>query len=317
MPYTIPEWAKCPPDASTPRLVSSYAKAPGADLTPLPGTLDKENGIAVFAGRHGNYTATLAGCPCGSNPKPCKHMYRLAMELGIMSGALSNNPTEAENRYSANESDQVSLRDAVSALENLGEPAQLFLKDVLLRISDIGAAPVRARLPEVARSAMQFPYLSFSPVPASEIMDAMRKKDITAILDRLNIHLDYNLKKADLIPWCVQNIPALADELPKEFVIACLPCFREAIKKVHTYLCRKYEWSYDRGVSVDGGVENYYSIRFPFGARPDDFNIHASPDGIIQSGPQCGYRFPVDEITELLTIYGHNRCLNGFDWRVE
>lgn len=305
MPYTVPEWAKHPPDATTPRLVSSYAKAPGKDLTPLPGTLDEENGSAEFAGRHGNYTTTLDGCPCGSNPKPCKHMYRLAMELGIMSADLSSSPTEAENRYAANESDQVSLREAVSALENLDEPAQLFLMKVFPPIGNIETASVRVQPPEEAHNILLFPYLSFSPVPVADIMDSMRKKDITAILDRLNIHPESNLKKADLIPWCVQNIPTLSDELPKEYIIACLPSFRKAIKKVYTYLRRKFDW------------DGYYTgdmeyVRLPFGAIPDDLNIHVSSDGVIQSGTQCGYRFPVDEITELLTLYGHNRCLNGF-----
>lgn len=303
MPYTVPEWAKHPPNATTPRLVSSYAKAPGADLTPLPGTVDKENGSATFAGRHGNYTATLAGCPCGSNPKPCKHMYRLAMELGIMSGALSSNPTEAENRYDANESDQVSLRDAVSALENLDDPSQLFLKKILPLIGNIEIPFVRERIPDAALCVLSFPYLSFSPVPASDIMDGMRKKDITAILDRLNIHPDGNLKKADLIPWCIQNVPLLADELPKEFVIVCLPCFRKSVNKVYTYLRRKFDWNDDYGV--------------PFGVILDDFNVYALSDGTIEVGSQCGCRFPSDEITELLTLHGHNRCINGFGKRGE
>lgn len=306
MPYTIPEWAKRPPDASTPRLASSYGKAPGKDLTPLPGTLDKENGSAVFSGRHGNYETTLTSCPCGSNPKPCKHMYRLAMELGIMSGDLSICPTEAENRYAANETGQVSLREAVSELENLDEPSQLFLKNALSPISDIGSAPVRMRIPEEARRAVSFPYLSFSPVSASDIMDAMRKKDITAILDRLNIHPDGNLKKSDLIPWCIQNIPTLSDELPEEYYIACLPCFRRVIKKILIYLRRKFDWN----GYYDGNME--YK-RYPFGAVPDDMNFCVMPDGSVQTGSPCGYRFPVDEITELLTLHGYNRCLNGFD----
>lgn len=298
MPYTVPEWAKHPPDATTPRLISSYAKAPGKDLTPLPGTLDKENGSAVFSGRHGNYTATLTGCPCGSNPKPCKHMYRLAMELGFMSGTLSNSPARAENQYNANESDQVSLRDAISELENLDEPAQLFLKNVLSPIGNIETYFIRKRIPDAALRVLSFPYLSFSPVPAADIMDGMRKKDITAILDRLCIHPESNLKKADLIPWCLQNIPMFSDELPKEFNISCLPCFRKSVKKVHTYLLRKFDW------------DCYYDV--PYGVVFDDFNVYTLSDGTIQVGPQCGYRFPADEITELLTLYGYNRCINGF-----
>lgn len=306
MSYAIPEWTKSPPDATTPRLASSYAKAPCKDLTPLPGTLDKENGSAVFAGRHGNYNATLSGCPCGSNPKPCKHMYRLAMELGIMTGTLSSSSTEAENRYAANEVKQVSLREAVAALENLDEPAQLFLKSFLNAICDMGASPVRVRLPETARSALSFPYLSFSAVSSVDVMEAMRKKDITAILDRLNVHPEENLKKSDLIPWCVQNISTLSDELPEEYFVDCLPCFRGAVKKVYTYLRRKFDW--------DGYFnENMEYVRYPYGAIPDDLNICVSSDGRMQTSVQCGYRFPVDEITELLTLHGYNRFINGFD----
>lgn len=227
-----------------------------------------------------------------------------------MSGVLSSSPAEVKNRYAANESDQVSLREAVSALENLDSPSQLFLKDVMSSVSDIGVASARVRMQDSARGAMSFPYLSFLPVPAADIMKNMRKKDIISILEQLNAAPQNNLKKADLISWAVKFAPGLADKLPEEYDVSCLPCFRSVVKKTYIYLRRKYDWAgyYD---------ENMEYHHFPFGAVPDDWNIHVQPSGEVQCGFQCGYRFPVDEITELLTLHGHNRCLNVFNERWE
>lgn len=84
MPYNIPLWATGNPADLTGPLAKSYQKALDSDVTPL--TLDRDNGIAEFEGRHGHYTASLDGCPCGSHPKPCKHMFRIAIELQLMPG---------------------------------------------------------------------------------------------------------------------------------------------------------------------------------------------------------------------------------------
>lgn len=91
----IPAWAQSPPDAANPKLLSSYQKAVKADTTPL--SVNAENGTAEFIGRHGHYIASLSDCPCGSYPKPCKHMYRLAMELGFMSASVDSNYAKMAN----------------------------------------------------------------------------------------------------------------------------------------------------------------------------------------------------------------------------
>jgi hypothetical protein len=59
------------------------------ELTPL--SLDVDNGCAVFAGSGGNvYETWLNECTCidfhiRGSVAPCKHMYRLAMEMGLFS----------------------------------------------------------------------------------------------------------------------------------------------------------------------------------------------------------------------------------------
>lgn len=127
MLYQIPEWCHHPPDATTPALLSSYQKAPHRDLTPL--VLDKENATAQFVSRHGHYFVTLTGCPCGSNTRPCKHMYRLAMELGLMPGTLQEDHTRVMNRYGAYYSG-VTDESFRSLLDGLDRESQLLLYQV-------------------------------------------------------------------------------------------------------------------------------------------------------------------------------------------
>ena len=65
-----------------------YEKAQKVDLTPL--SIDKEAGLAYFSGsRKKPYETTLNECTCKDfalRQLPCKHMYRLALELGYLDG---------------------------------------------------------------------------------------------------------------------------------------------------------------------------------------------------------------------------------------
>jgi len=59
------------------------------DCAPVPGSLDRENKCCEFHGDHGDYYVTLKSCNCGAfrqlrGRAPCKHIYRLAAELGLV-----------------------------------------------------------------------------------------------------------------------------------------------------------------------------------------------------------------------------------------
>lgn len=60
--------------------------------TTSPSAIDEENKIGIFAGSgKKDYTTSLESCSCGSfisDHLPCKHMYRLAMELHLMDADL-------------------------------------------------------------------------------------------------------------------------------------------------------------------------------------------------------------------------------------
>lgn len=70
--------------------------AASAKTTPLDISIQK--GTGMFKGEHGQYTTTLTGCSCGSfirDRLPCKHMYRLAYELGIYNlGAVKSDASQ-------------------------------------------------------------------------------------------------------------------------------------------------------------------------------------------------------------------------------
>lgn len=91
------EWqAKWPPETHT----SEYAlkrieSAKSAKVT--PSSIDREAHSAVFKGSGKTpYTTTLHSCTCVDfvrNKKPCKHMYRLAIELGLLGEEAANSVT--------------------------------------------------------------------------------------------------------------------------------------------------------------------------------------------------------------------------------
>lgn len=57
-----------------------------------PSVLDKYNCCANFHGRRGNYEAHLDCCTCTDFARrhlPCKHIYRLAIDLGVLGGTVS------------------------------------------------------------------------------------------------------------------------------------------------------------------------------------------------------------------------------------
>ena len=73
---------------------------------------------------------------------------------------------------------------------------------------------------------------------------------------------------------------------------------------MYTYFLRKYEWE------EAWGEDGFFKI--PHGSQCEDITLSLGLSGTSYSGDPDVYWFPDDEITQLLTEYGHNRCLNGY-----
>lgn len=71
--------------------VKRLASARQAILTPL--SVNADEGTARFKSKRGEYAVSLDSCTCADfamRGLPCKHMYRLALELGLVSGEYAS-----------------------------------------------------------------------------------------------------------------------------------------------------------------------------------------------------------------------------------
>lgn len=98
-------------------------KALSAECTPL--SLDKEKQSGIFKGSSGSYITTLEFCTCKDNARrrfPCKHMYRLAAELGIYNiGTLQSDVSKVKKtKYEKN----ALFEKAISLIDSYPEEVQ-------------------------------------------------------------------------------------------------------------------------------------------------------------------------------------------------
>lgn len=123
--------------------------AQGPKITPMQGTVDREKQTAVFWGSGREpYRTSLGACTCSAfrGIAPCKHIYRLAMELGIIDLPFRTGTPKGELLET-----QVHWRDALAEIEKLPDAAR---QDVIHAIlwdqvsvecgSEAGAAALRA-----------------------------------------------------------------------------------------------------------------------------------------------------------------------------
>ena len=80
-------WIKTwePEKHTTDYALKRIKSAMSAKLTPLK--IDATDCYGYFQGSHGRYETWLDHCPCGDfhrSKLPCKHIYRLAVELGVI-----------------------------------------------------------------------------------------------------------------------------------------------------------------------------------------------------------------------------------------
>ena len=103
----------------------SSAKA--AKMTPV--LVNKEDCFAYFQGSHGRYETFLDSCPCGDfkrSKRPCKHIYRLAMELGLLDSEFITDSSKIPLPLD----ERLPLESVIDLVESLPENLQRRLLDI-------------------------------------------------------------------------------------------------------------------------------------------------------------------------------------------
>ena len=280
-----------------------------AETSPIPGSLDTVKKTARFYGSK-VYDVSLSFCPCGAfrGKHPCKHIYRLAMELGIIDLPYKTGISKGERNET-----QASVEDCIAVLEQLSVEAQLEIKQMLYSCTASKSKPRTSaylcKKTSLIDELRKCPLLVENAFPASEILSSMKRDELNNVVDSCGVPDPPKKKasKAIVSAWLLENVSNISDFLPHYASFSFGSHFEKSQRSVYSYLLRKFDD--DTLMLEDGSI-----ILVPHGSNPPDFTASvslSSTTNIVHGNPDA-YYFPNDKITALLTKYGCNRCLNGF-----
>lgn len=280
----------------------SLKKAQLAETTPV--SIDPASQSGVFYGSGAvPYHTSLSYCTCSGFARtklPCKHVYRLAMELGIIDLPYKSGVSKGERIEN-----QLSLPGCVAAIEKLSDYAQCEIKSMLgttYQHIESRHAPYLVTDEEIMSEFRNCELICENPYPTAEVLSHMDRASVFALIVQNGNpdKIKRNAAKSAMIDWLVVNVPDLPSVLPPAASFSFIPPFDKVQRSVYIYLLRKYD---SEIILIDGGVASY-----PYGS-----SILQSVKKLDASNPYAyTFYFPEDEITSLLTQYGHNRCLSGF-----
>lgn len=126
--YTIPAFGPWPEQNAGPDEEKRLNSAQQSKTSPTSIDLEHETGVFYGSGKL-PYQTSLAACTCNDfvkRKKPCKHIYRLAMELGII-------PLDYKTGRSSGERNEarISFEDSIALVEQLSEAAQKHIENML------------------------------------------------------------------------------------------------------------------------------------------------------------------------------------------
>lgn len=191
----------------------SIESAQKAETTPI--TVDRKAKTAVFFGSGKDpYNTSLSFCNCSGFARtkaPCKHIYRLAMELGIIDLPFKTGMSKGERL-----SMQITFEDALPMFEAFSPDAQQMAVGMLSHWKDGRHNIHLVTDPAIATEFRACPLMDETEVPPSEALGLQRRTDMFDIVSKSGIECPYkkNVSKSTLAKWIVENVPNLPDFLP-------------------------------------------------------------------------------------------------------
>lgn len=220
--------------------------AKSAKLTPIK--IDKEDLYGYFQGSHGRYETFLDSCPCGDfirNKLPCKHIYRLAIELGLM-----NENTESDkNAIPTPKKERVSLDEQIDIVESLSINAQFRLAQIAACVNS--STPTYSTVLDTEIIELLNSEIVIDTDPENHKINFGKKAEIIELLEREQIPYKKNDKVSVIKQICTENIPQKAKERFGEIICMSIPT-KYSPQQIHFYLHRKFdteEW-YDENMRL-------------------------------------------------------------------
>jgi len=204
-----------------------------------PSTVDRELKSAEFAGSGKNpYHTTLESCTCGDFAKrrlPCKHIYRLAMECGVI---------DAEFKVGTNKNvalaGMLAFEEAAKAVERLNADAQIELKNFLYCYLYGGETIHSFKGVQYNDALRQCELLEEVDAPIGAYVERLRKEELVSVLTKIGIECEKK-KKSELLDICVENQEKVKAQFDPIHSFALSPKVERVARKLYSYLLKKYE----------------------------------------------------------------------------
>ena len=155
-------WSKAwPTEMHTDEYASKrILSAKAAKMTPV--LVNKEDLFAYFQGNHGRYETFLDSCSCGDfrrSKRPCKHIYRFAMELGLIDSDFYTDSDKIPTPLS----ERLPLESVIDLVESLPENLQRRLLSISVDC-DSGALESRVYMDEEIEELLKIGIIVQKPV---------------------------------------------------------------------------------------------------------------------------------------------------------
>lgn len=251
------------------------SSAQKAACTPVQ--VEQDNLCGSFEGGHGAYSTTLSLCTCvdfNRRKLPCKHIYRLAMELGLIDCEFTSDKNKI--KHYVRKADSVSISDTVKFIENLSDELQQYIYNVLYEMIYRKNNPYCMYV-DNNYTALLDSGIFIKVENKSALINSLKKNEVTRVLKQYNIEYDKSSSKKLLFDWCIACDSVNVSMFPEYSTIAVNPIYERSMHKLYKYLSRKW------------GDDTVYS------AEIDSFVTVRKLDTIL----------PDDEITSLLKQYGY------------
>lgn len=236
--------------------------------------------VGFFQGQHGQYETTLDTCQCvdfSRRKLPCKHMYRLAMELGLFSNGGIVERDSSAIVIPKNEHEKV-LTNLVGIVENYPNDEQLRLKEIIcdLTYRNLGVSfshrfPLLSDISDTGLLILETHYDLFP--------EHYRKKQLISMIDASGIEVPPTEKTQKAkIQWVCNRIDEFGPILFPNDAIVSMPSGMNAIgKHLYKYLHRKFDddFIYNAPEDESGNIvlpdDEATKVLNLFGTTPDSF----------------------------------------------
>lgn len=263
-------WANVHDNPNQKKRIESAAKAA---CTPV--LLDQESCTGKFKGSSGNHTTALDHCSCvdfNRRKLPCKHMYRLAMELHLLDVPFKTDPSQIVEPHS---SSRIPLEESIKVVEQLTIPQQKLLCDILRQINSTNPTCCIRTTDDLY--ALLDSGLILPDQDISIALKKYKKAELIDLVTSFGIDFpDYVQRKNEMIDFLLENAKDFLSSAHLTFTnVRYNPSTKYG--KIHMYLHRKFDH------------ESFFDL--------DTGEIHDIP--VIETD------LPHDDVTELLVKNGY------------